>query len=121
MSLLKVNEIRDRVGTGSPNFSNGIGGKIITLADDATRNVDTIFLNSIDGEYTIMQTNDCNMFGVFMYKKGTPSSYTIVSGNPNFVSGDVDAKLCLVVSGNDILVKNRLGSSLDFTFHRRTV
>ena len=93
----------------------------ISLNDDETINITAIFGTASDGEYLVFQETDAEVFGTFMFSEGTPSNAKIISGSSNFVSGDIDTNLCLVQSGNDILLKNRLGSTLDFRVYRRGV
>jgi hypothetical protein len=94
--------------------------RVINLADDATINITAIFDTAKNGEYLIMRQNQPRTFVRFLFTAGTPSDADVLEAE-NFRVGDVDTFINLIQSTNDILFKNRLGSTLDFVVYRRDV
>ena len=96
----------------------------LTLANNASEEVKDFFTNfssAKSGEYIVMRNTNPRTFIRFYYQHGTPANADVYETGVSSTIGDVNNNLCIFQSGNDVLIKNRLGSSLDFTVYRRQV
>jgi hypothetical protein len=111
-----VRAVDERIG-------DRLSGESITieLDDDDEIKVTELFDTASNGEYLIFQESDPLIYARFMFRSGSPDSAVVLDGSPEVVTSDVDTKLCLYESSGEIFFKNRLGSTLEFRVHRRSL
>lgn len=94
----------------------------VTLADDAQvilNSAGAVFPTVSNGMYEVWDQSDPTTYGLIAFKDGAPPTFTLRDASTNTVGADTDANLCFFVSGNDMIIRNRLGSSKTFVIHRK--
>jgi hypothetical protein len=107
--------------TFSNDISQFLGRKSIALLDDAQviLNSTALFPTVANGIYELFDSSDpTTAYGTIRMKQGTPPTIS-GGGGSDFDLADTDTKLCVFVSGNDVVIKNRLGSSKTIIVHRK--
>lgn len=100
------------------NFLSADNFTTLSINNNATVNLNTIFPNYLDGEYLVYRSDDALTFGRFFVKVSTNDA-VIVDGSSNFAGVDVSGNLCLIMNSGQLAIKNRLGSDYVFVFYRR--
>lgn len=93
----------------------------LTLANDAQvilNSAGTVFPTVANGMYEVWDQSDPNTYVLLSFKQNATPVVTLRDYSSDVDSIDVDGFLCIYISGSDVILKNRLGSSKTFVIHR---
>lgn len=108
--------------TFNTDISQYVQRTTLTLADDAQvilNSAGTVFPTVANGMYEVWDQSDANTYGLISFTDGTPPTFDLRDASTNTVGTDTDTNLCFFVSGNNMIIRNRLGSSKTFVIHRK--
>ena len=108
--------------TFNTDISQYVQRTTLTLADDAQvilNSAGAVFSTVANGMYEVWDQSDPNTYGLIAFKDGTPPTFDLRDASANTVGTDTDTNLCFFVSGNNMIIRNRLGSSKTFVIHRK--
>lgn len=106
--------------TFSKNIEQFVQRETVALADDGQEiiNSTSIFPTVSGGVYELFDQNDPTTYARFSLKQDTPPVVVLRESSADVDIADTDGYLCLFLSGNDLILKNRLGTAKTFVIHR---
>ena len=98
-----------------------INSKTITINNNSTSNIQTIFSQAISGIYTFWVSSDPRIKGIFYFNENDPSN-SILESISSFVSSKEDNSntLNLYISSVNVIIQNKLGSNITLCIRRET-
>ena len=82
-------------------------------------NSTSLFSTVLDGSYSIWRNIDATTAIEFNLKNGTPPDILVKVLSTNIQTTDIGSGICFFISGNNLILKNYSGSSIDFICVRK--